>query len=241
MISLVSGRAIALLAGTLVAGAAASPVAASEDASPDNLSASEVCSTERTTLSAVEREPLLEGVVYSTVYAIGKDCSIAVQSTEALAIPGEVVQLPDSRGMQALASTQRVIHGSQTIQDIVNLDISRFRLARERAALSGQTKFTSTRYYHAWDGNLAWNHVSGVYIGPYTSSYTAFTASAYGNGRFHSDFLWCNLQPGQDFTMYTTLYSYGSGSYNVAFSQSRTCTGTHMATAKKMDTIYAAW
>lgn len=67
--------------------------------------------------------------------------------------------------------------------------------------------------------------------------------AAYANGHasFHSDFLWCNLQPGQNFTLYTTLKSVWQGSYDAFFTQSRVCSGTHMATAKKANLIRAAW
>ena len=208
-----------------------------EDPETHALTKSVACDTSPLPLPSVEREELREGVVYNTVFEVSDSCSVSVLEHNEV---GKAAPVMRSTISVAANRTFKVIHSSQTIQDIVNLDISRFRYTHERGLYNGMTSFTGWRLKNAWAGNLSWNHVTGSIYGTYTSSDTQYIASAYAHGSFHSDFLWCNLQPGQDFILYTRLKSMPT-TYDVEFTQSRTCSGTHMATAKKMDTTYNQW
>ncbi len=135
-----------------------------------------------------------------------------------------------------------VIHGSQTLQDVVNIDIGRYRYGHDRNwdTATGKTKFMSGWWMNSATGT-SWNHASTPVSDGYDSSWTSTAAYADGHGSFHSDFLWCNIQPGRNYTLYTTLKSSPGGGYNAYFTQSRTCSATHMATAKKADLNRAAW
>lgn len=236
-----------LISIVALVGAATAATAAASEPNPDALAATAQCSSGLTTLPDASSKELVEGVVYSDVYEIGDDCSTSIVSH---------TEVPDVKGAsasaisaiapspQAVVYTSNVIHSSQTLQDAVNLDILRFRYAHEATVQSGTglsyVKFTTWRMVNSWNGNLAWNHASTPSYGPYTSTYTTSAATAQASGAFHSDFLWCNLQPGQNFTLYTTL-TRSPGSYSASFSQSKTCSLTHMATAKKMNTTYNQW
>lgn len=134
-----------------------------------------------------------------------------------------------------------VVHGSQTLQDVVNIDIGKYRYGHDRNwnACSNISKFI--QWWMVDSTSTSWNHPNTPVSDGYDSAWNTYAANGYGHGSFHSDFLWCNFQPGQNYNLYTNLVSYASGSYDAHFSQSRVCSGTHMATAKKADLIRAAW
>lgn len=133
------------------------------------------------------------------------------------------------------------IRSSQTLQDIASIDIAKWKWTHDRvwddvAATRFKVAGEDGSNYVWWgqaSTSLSWNHAVGAYYdGADTSFCSNCVANSYSHGTFHSDFLWCNFQPGQDFNLYTTLDSISGGGYDAHFSQSATCSGTHMATSK---------
>ena len=122
------------------------------------------------------------------------------------------------------------IHTSSTLQDIVNIDIANLRYHTDRKWDNCNTSFKSDRWGTAYV-SVRWNHIGGAGESWAQRGWRSRrTAKAYG--KFHSDFLWCNMQSGQNFYLYNYNKTYAGGAYGATFRQSRTCSGTHMATAK---------
>lgn len=143
--------------------------------------------------------------------------------------------------VQAAATVYgNIIQSSQTLQDVINIDIAKFRYGHDRVWNGSQTRMkASVRWAYGQTG-VAWNHPVGAW---FDLQETAWATEARGvaHGDFHSDFLWCNFQPGQNFSMKSTLTSRRDGGRKVDFTQSATCSGTHMATAHKTSTTPGAW
>lgn len=137
------------------------------------------------------------------------------------------------RAARALSATNcNWIHSSQTVQDVVNIDIAKHRFHTNRCWSVGTSRMTD------WKGesstSVAWNHTSGSptvirFDGGWSKS-----ASAQSSAKFHTDWTWCNFKVGwQSIELRNTHISNGDGTYSVSFWQNRSCPGTHMATASK--------
>jgi hypothetical protein len=62
------------------------------------------------------------------------------------------------------------------------------------------------------------------------------------SGAFHSDFLWCNFEPGQNFIMTTEITTFKDGGFARDYRQNRQCAGTHKATeSHQSSTPPAEW
>lgn len=193
------------------------------------------------------------GVVHSMDYSIDGNCNVTV--TRGAATPqADATGLAPSPGLKeqetAVADGKtkttgfasiaaiygNVVHGSQTLQDIINIDIAKYRYGHDR--VWDNAAYTYFKPIYGWmtaSTSVAWNHPHTPVFDFFNSSWTYYAANGYGHADFHSDFLWCNLQTGQNFTLSTRLVSYWQGSYDANFSQSKTCSGTHMATRKWAD------
>jgi hypothetical protein len=187
----------------------------------------------------------------SVGYSVDGNCNVTIDSAVQQApdasplIGGEQVssaavtarQRPATNMVELNTTTAAVtygnyIHTSQTLQDIVNIDIAKYRYHTDRK-WNGTSTWFGTDLKGVASTSITWNHpVSAVinYIGG-AGSATYSTST----GAFHSDFLWCNLQAGQNFTMQNKNTSYNDGTKNGNFTQSRTCSGTHMATSTWAD------
>jgi len=121
------------------------------------------------------------------------------------------------------------VHSSQTQLDVINIDIARFRYLRDRKWDGGQTWWGNG--WLAGNTEKAWNHPVGVQH--HWTQGPGISAATEGSGDFHSDFLWCNLQEGQNFRLSTTMTTFKNGDRGASFRQSQNCFGTHMATAVK--------
>jgi hypothetical protein len=148
-----------------------------------------------------------------------------------------------STTFEANAVYGNYIRGVQVLQDVVNIDIAKWKWTNDRVwdDVYGVTRFKATgECCNVWWGqgttSVSWNHaIAANYLGAQTA-WTGGTAFSHGRGDFHSDFLWCNFQPGQNFEMTTQLLSYPAGGYDVNFSQNAVCSGTHMSTTKSTST-----
>ncbi len=147
--------------------------------------------------------------------------------------PAEAVSLLSPQSTDSTSSTATVwgnyIHSSGTLQDIVFVDISRVRYHTDRK-WDGSTSWWGA----AWAGqcnagaNTPWNHL--VSCVAWDLSDHAPTVETAAQGEFHSDWLWCNLQAGQNFAMINDHQSAWQGSFAAFFFQTKTCSGTHMTT-----------
>ena len=203
------------------------------------------------------------GVTHELSYGLDRACHVVVlasSSTKSTAMaspasaPLETASASGGAGDQTASAASQstataascgywgnVVHGSQTLQDVINVDIGKYRYGHDRNwnACSNISKFI--QWWMVDSTSVSWNHPNTPVSDGYNSAWRTYAANGYGHGSFHSDFLWCNFQAGQNYNMYTHLVSYASGSYDAHFSQSRVCSGTHMATAKKADLRRAAW
>jgi hypothetical protein len=171
-------------------------------------------------------------------YSVAANCDV---TNDVPRVVATVTPATASAMAAATCSTSyRVIHGAQSLQDIINLDIGSIRYGHESQLSGCLTRFTASRWKATGSGSLGWNHLTASSFGSYTSS-LATVATGTASVGVHSDFLWCNLQVGQNFTMTTKLTSYQGGAWGATFTQSRTCSGTHMSTASHVDNVYAAW
>jgi hypothetical protein len=94
-----------------------------------------------------------------------------------------------------------VVHGSQTLQDVVNIDIGKYRYGHDR---NWNACWNQSIFYNWWmvdSTSTSWNHPNAPVIDSFDSTWHTYAANGYGHGSFHSDFLWCNFQPGQNYNM----------------------------------------
>lgn len=168
----------------------------------------------------------------SAVSAIVSTTSAAVAS----ASPSQTVAV---RGVTAAAATScNYIHSSQTVQDLVNIDIAKLRLHSNRC-WNGSSTWMVNDVWAESSTSVSWNHTSGAPWFPRVDWAAGTTATAVGSANFHSDWLWCNFTADwQVLSLTNTNVSNKDGTYTVSFSQSRACPGTHMATASKANSNY---
>lgn len=205
------------------------------------------------------------GVTHTLDYAIDDTCHVRILRGGTHDSPNDATE-PTTNGDQAsgkggpsltksrpVGSTKdlslvacgaygNVIHGAQTLQDVINIDIAEFRYGHDRnwSTCTGKTLFTFGNWWLQQLTEASWNHAVGNTITYYNSNWVT-TAIGKSNGSFHSDFLWCNMQAGENFVLYTKLTSYNNGNYAGGYTQSDVCAGTHMATATKADLNWRAW
>ncbi|GEM_PF-3481811 len=168
----------------------------------------------------------------SAVGAIASTTSVAVAS----ASPSQTVAV---RGVMSAAATScNYIHSSQTVQDLVSIDIAKLRLHSNRCWNGSSTWMVNDVWAEA-STSVSWNHVVGTPWFPRVDWGAGTTATAIGSADFHSDWLWCNFTADwQVLSLTNTNVSNKDGTYTVSFSQSRACPGTHMATASKANSNY---
>lgn len=134
----------------------------------------------------------------------------------------------------AAATSCNYIHSSQTLQDVVNIDIAKLRLHSNRCWNGSKTWMVNDVWARS-STSVSWNHPDGNPWFPRVDWNQGTTATAIGSANFHSDWLWCNLTADwQVISLTNTNVSKANGSYSASFSQSRACPGTHMATASKV-------
>lgn len=121
------------------------------------------------------------------------------------------------------------IRSSQTVQDIVNIDIAKFRHSHDRVWNGSWTYFknaSGARKAKA-STSMPWNHVTDIFLGHADYSYRTHAKST-ARASYHSDFLWCNGEDGDDFRLRNTLHSWSDGSWYARYIQSELCSGTHL-------------
>lgn len=166
-------------------------------------------------------------------YDISEDCTVVnIVGTSTHAAP-EPASIALSNGSLASNNTTscNYIHSSQTVQDAVNIDIAKHRLATRRC-WNGATTWMTSGIPRSYTG-VPWNH---AYTPKLTRLDTTRSSIAVGKsaGSFHTDWLWCNAtSKWQAIELRNTNTSQFNGSHYVSFWQSRACPGTHMSTASK--------
>jgi hypothetical protein len=173
---------------------------------------------------------------------VGKGASS--DPTTGVADPAETAETDD--GFEPNEVYGNYIRSSQTLQDIVNIDIAKLKFTHDRVwedYYGGFVRFKAAGEswpYATWwlqgSTSVGWNHPHTPVKDWHDVTWIPPYAGSAGHGDFHSDFLWCNLQPGQNFTLGTVLTAGANGAYNAAFGQSQVCSGTHMATSKYTST-----
>lgn len=133
------------------------------------------------------------------------------------------------------------VRSSQTLQDAVNIDIAKLKWTHDRVwdDSRGVTRFKDTNesapnltWWGQCSTSVSWNHVTSCWYTGADITWGAF-ANSYAEGNFHTDWTWCNgTSEWQDLSLYTKLWSYAGGGYDVSFTQAAPCPGTHMATSK---------
>jgi hypothetical protein len=127
------------------------------------------------------------------------------------------------------------LHTSQTLQDIINIDITKLRFDGRRRWNGSYTAFTGDWWAQA-QAPRSWNHVaSGPFLDALDETANAGTANGRVHANYHSDFVWCNFEPGQNFTMTTAMTTKKDGNMARTYSQNRQCAGTHKATRSSHD------
>lgn len=177
-------------------------------------------------------------------YSVDDSCNVEVHPGQFVNSPGsgEAVSGKPSRTqseatveaistkIQDTPSTQALgnyIHSNQTVQDVINVDIATYRYHTDRHWDGYSTWFDSDLWGEA-TASPSWNHAVDAVISYIGDAGSSTYSDSYGV--FHSDFLWCNLQPGQDFVLTNRNTSYNDGRYAGTYWQSELCSGTHMAT-----------
>jgi len=168
----------------------------------------------------------------SIEYDITDDCHVSgIEGTESPSTASAPSAQVDELGDEA-ASSCNWIHSSQTVQDIINIDIAKHLLNSHRCWDDSSTWMT--RWTATSSTSVSWNHPSGKPVELQFDTSPAETATTRTSASFHSDWLWCNFRSDwQEIELRNTNVSYDDGTYGVTFWQSRSCPGTHMATASK--------
>ena len=168
----------------------------------------------------------------SIEYDITDDCHVSgIEGTESPSTASAPSAQVDELGDEA-ASSCNWIHSSQTVQDIINIDIAKHRLNSHRCWDDSSTWMT--RWTATSSTSVSWNHPSGKPVELQFDTSPAETATMRTSASFHSDWLWCNFRSDwQEIELRNTNVSYDDGTYGVTFWLSRSCPGTHMATASK--------
>lgn len=120
------------------------------------------------------------------------------------------------------------------------LQFAKFRYGHDRVWDGSLTRFKQDVRWGVGSTSVSWNHPVGACFDGQETAWAA-EARSVAHGDFHSDFLWCNFQPGQNFTLKSSLITRPDGGRRVEFTQSATCSGTHMATAHKTSVVPGAW
>ncbi|MFA5564531.1 MAG: hypothetical protein WC184_01385 [Acidimicrobiia bacterium] len=200
-----------------------------DDPTPDLVSTVIVEIDERCGVTIVEQEvraplaPEISSVVRESVEVSSESSSIGENTSH----------------FAPMALYGNYVRSSQTLQDILSIDIAKFKWTHDRQwdDVYNATRFKAASeccdvYWGESSTSVAWNHPVGAYFDTADTTWQPTIARSFAHGSFHSDFLWCNLQPGQNFTLSTELQSWAPGGYDAKFRQSQTCSGTHMATSK---------
>jgi hypothetical protein len=140
---------------------------------------------------------------------------------------------PRAERLGSLAVTYgNYVHTSQTVQDVIFIDIAKLQYHTDRN-WNGTCTWWRPDWWAQSSTSVRWNHPDGppwiYYAGPTAcgGSWTSVGVAA----NFHSDFLWCNFTaPWQRLQLAQHNYSRSDGAAGAWFWQNRACPGTHMAT-----------
>lgn len=271
----------AVAAGALTFGTA-SPVHAGRDAREETIrgaagaevrvqrgSGGGCAGTSMDIISGAVEDPT-PGLVSTVVVAVDSSCKVRISQqrqrqrvardagpAESLDTTGKVEVMGSDAGGSSTDFEANAIYGnyvrsSQTLQDVFNVDIAKWKWTHDRVwdTVTTKTRFKvpgtcSSSPTGCWWGqsstSVTWNHPRSANFATADTAWKTGTASSIGFGEFHSDFLWCNHQPGQNFRLTTEVKSWNPGGYDAKFTQSRTCSGTHMATSKWTATEHAPY
>ena len=122
-------------------------------------------------------------------------------------------------------------HTSQTVQDVVFIDIAKLQYHADRNWDRNCSWWRPDRWARS-STSVSWNHAEKPTFGTTggTACNNAWTSTA-ASANFHSDWLWCNFTANwQKLSLTNTNFTRSDGTAGASWKQSRACPGTHMAT-----------
>lgn len=136
-------------------------------------------------------------------------------------------------GMLAAAAVNygNYVHSSQTVQDVIAIDIARLQYHTDRNWNYSCSWWQPDRWAQSYSG-VSWDHPETPTFGATggTACNNAWTTTV-ASANFHSDWLWCNFTANwQKLSLTNTNYTRSDGTGGATWIQSRACPGTHMAT-----------
>lgn len=179
------------------------------------------------------KAPVEEGKEIVIEYDISDMCTVSnvrgKEIKEAIAPIVSTQYAPKEHN--ASATSCNYIHSSQTVQDVVNIDIAKHRFATRRC-WNGAVTWMTSGSANSYTG-VPWNHANKPTLTRLDRTPSS-TVVGRSSGTFHTDWLWCNATSRwQAIELRNTHTSQFNGAHWVSFWQSRACPGTHMATASK--------
>ncbi len=127
------------------------------------------------------------------------------------------------------------IHSSQTVQDVVNIDVAKLRSHTDRNWNGSCTWWKHLRAVSST--SMSWNHPYKPGIVGAWEGCGIFYIYSLAAPNYHSDWLWCNFGSGwQEMWLANWHYSWASGDWLTSFFQNVSCPGTHMSTASWTNT-----
>lgn len=193
--------------------------------------------------------PEISGLI-TTSYDVNDACQV-VNAQAVLSAP----TVDDQPGLQstglgrgaALAeappvpgSSTNYIHTSQTLQDVVNIDVAKLKTVTKRwwQPLAKVTWLVDNGYLDdrvRASTSVRWNHPVSVTPGYFdfgcTNTKPCFQGTSVWGSHFHTDFTWCNRSSeSQEMELWTQVYTYGDGYADAIFTQDVHCRGLHHAT-----------
>jgi hypothetical protein len=130
------------------------------------------------------------------------------------------------------------MNGTRVLQDPVNIDIAKNRYHHDRVWNGTKTFYKEGRCYAraSTSDSTSWNHPQEVYAEQYDKDPAPDVAYAFEHATFHSDFLWCNFESGQNFKMQAYYESYDNGTWWMTIVSNRECSGTHISSSYNTST-----
>ena len=151
---------------------------------------------------------------------------------------GRGLSLPESAPVPG--SSTNYIHTSQTLQDVVNIDVAKLKTVTKRwwQPTFWLTWLVDNGYFDdraKASTSVKWNHPTEVIPGYFdygcTNTTPCFQATSVWGSHFHTDFTWCNASSeSQEMELWTQVYTYGDGTADAIFTQDVHCRGLHHAT-----------
>jgi hypothetical protein len=137
-----------------------------------------------------------------------------------------------------LVTHSNYVHSSQTLQDVVNIDVAKLKTVTERWwDTVGAWMYDNGNVYDWGQASTSrsWNHpetpVPGSFDWDCTELTTCDQVHTEWAAGYHTDFVWCNAsKSSQHFTLRNVVYAKKDGGYSAKYYQKVGCPGLHHAT-----------